>query len=394
MVRYPLRDEVAVVGVGTTPYVRSGGHLSKGRLAVDAVIAALEDSGLRREQVDGLSGGALQVSPQYVQEGVGIPHLKWWSTPPMPASLPFLEAAQAVFSGSCSVAIAYHAQLRPPSRGLPVDDQRARSEDPLRTADLHYHNQYYDVYQSRPLSYAGYMGRYIHEFSASRETFGKIALNSRSYAIDNDHACARNQLELSDYLESPMIRDPMCLLDMDYAVDGGDAFVLTTRTQAEEWGLPHVILHAAAYGSTQHPEVDKYQTIRDVGQDYAARILWQRATLSLDDIDLLYPYDGFTVIALRWLEAFGFCKFGDGANLVDESWSSKRGRLMIKGKVPMNTHGGSLSEGATQGAGHIREAIVQLRGSAGARQHPAKSALLGIGGLFFNSVALILRTSD
>lgn len=393
-VYYPIRDEIAVVGVGTTPYVRSGGSLSKGRLAVDAVIAALEDSGLEREQIDGLAGGSLQASPQYVQEGVGIPHLTWWSTPPLPASLPFLEAAQAVFSGSCSVAVAYHSQLRPPSRQSSDVDRSMRSEDALRIADLHSHNQYYDVYGTRPLAYAGYMRRYMHEFEVGRECFGKLALNSRSHARENEHTCARAELTLSDYLSSPIVRDPMCLLDMDYAVDGGDAFVLTTRATAESWGIPHVVLHAAAYGSHEHPEADKYRTIHSIGQELAMRTLWQRSELALDEMDLLYPYDGFTIIALRWLESFGCCKTGEGPDLVARSWSDPDSQVRINNKVPVNTHGGSLSEGATQGAGHIREAIVQLRGSAGPRQVPAKTALLGVGGLFFNSVALILRSQN
>jgi acetyl-CoA acetyltransferase len=65
---------------------------------------------------------------------------------------------------------------------------------------------------------------------------------------------------------------------------------------------------------------------------------------------------------------------------------------MIEGRIPVNPHGGSLSEGATRGSGHIREAVMQLRGDAEARQVPgARNALIGCGGFFFNSQGAVLR---
>src|SRR5208282_497789 len=75
-------------------------------------------------------------------------------------------------------------------------------------------------------------------------------------------------------------------------------------------------------------------------------------------------------------------------------WSSDvcSSDLAIKGRVPVNTHGGSLSEGGSQGAGHLREAVTQLRGQAGRRQVPgAQVALLTPGGFFFNAQGLVLR---
>jgi acetyl-CoA acetyltransferase len=129
------------------------------------------------------------------------------------------------------------------------------------------------------------------------------------------------------------------------------------------------------------------------GQTVAAEQLWARSDAKLEDMDLFYAYDGFTIIALSWFEQLGWCGIGEAGDFLDEHWREDQSRIMINGRVPVNTHGGSLSEGGSQGSGFIREAVQQLRGSAGERQiDGARTALLGVGGFFFNSQAAILRT--
>jgi acetyl-CoA acetyltransferase len=109
-------------------------------------------------------------------------------------------------------------------------------------------------------------------------------------------------------------------------------------------------------------------------------------------MDVVLPYDGFTIIALCWLENLGYCKPGEAGPFLESHWDESQGRVLIDGRIPLNPHGGSLSEGATQGAGHVREAVVQLRGQAGVRQVPgAAAALVALGGFFFNAAALVLR---
>lgn len=128
------------------------------------------------------------------------------------------------------------------------------------------------------------------------------------------------------------------------------------------------------------------------GQLVAARALQERSDLWIDDVDVFLPYDGFTVITLRCFEVYGFCHDGEAGDLLAENWDEEQGRVLLKGRVPVNPHGGSLSEGGSQGAGHVREAVLQLRGDAGPRQVPdARSALLTPGGMFFNAQGLVLR---
>ena len=97
-------------------------------------------------------------------------------------------------------------------------------------------------------------------------------------------------------------------------------------------------------------------------------------------------------MALRCFESYGFCGPGEAGAFLADNWDADQNRIMIKGRVPVNTHGGSLSEGGSQGAGHLREAVTQLRGQPGHRQVPgAQAALLTPGGFFFNAQALVLR---
>ena len=97
-------------------------------------------------------------------------------------------------------------------------------------------------------------------------------------------------------------------------------------------------------------------------------------------------------IALAWFENVGYCGRGEGGAFVAQHWVEAEQRIVIDGRIPVNTHGGSLSEGGTQGAGHLYEACLQLRGEAGPRQVPgAEVALVTPGGYYFNSQGFLLR---
>ena len=107
---------------------------------------------------------------------------------------------------------------------------------------------------------------------------------------------------------------------------------------------------------------------------------------------MYFPYDGFTIITLGWLENTGWCGPGEAGGLLADSWDEAAGRALLRGRVPINPHGGALSEGGTQGSGHLREAVLQLQGRAGARQvADAETALVTPGGFFFNSQGAVLR---
>jgi acetyl-CoA acetyltransferase len=240
-------------------------------------------------------------------------------------------------------------------------------------------------------AYAAWASRYIHEYGATREPFGRIAINGRTGAAHNELAAMRAPLTLADYLEARMVREPLCMLDMDVPVDGADAFVLTGAGRARSLPQPRVLIHAATVGLVDANDEDQASLQRH-GQHVVVRALRERSELWLDDVDVYFPYDGFTIITLGWLENTGWCRPGGAAKFIAEHWDETANRLLIRGRIPVNPHGGSLSEGATRGTGHLREAVMQLRGQAGARQVPgARTALVTPGGFFFNSQGAVLR---
>ena len=191
-----------------------------------------------------------------------------------------------------------------------------------------------------------------------------------------------------------MIREPLCLLDMDVPVDGADAFVLTSAERTKS--LPHVpvLFHAATVGLVEHNDEDQLPSLARHGQHVVVEALRAKSDLWLDDVDVYMPYDGFSIITLGWIENTGWCGPGKASTFIAQHWDPVANRIMINGRIPVNPHGGSLSEGATRGTGHMREAVVQLRGDADARQvSGAKTALVTPGGFFFNSQGAILRVA-
>jgi acetyl-CoA acetyltransferase len=185
------------------------------------------------------------------------------------------------------------------------------------------------------------------------------------------------------------------MLDMEFPVDGADAFVVTTAERARD--LPHrrVLIHAAVAGQTDRTAEENLRDVDHSSQEVVGRRLWDVSELTIDDVDVYYPFDGFTITTLKWFEDIGYCGRGEAGQFLDDHWDAASGRIVINGRIPVNSHGGNMSEGASQGSGHIREAVQQLRGDAGQRQvHGARVALATLGGFFFTPGGLILRAAE
>ena len=386
--RNPVKDQIAIVGLGTTPFAREITGRTPGSLALEACKNAVLDAGLTAADIDGICGSTI-VNAAYVQSGLGIPKIRWWANVPVPFTAHMIEGMNAVFSGACTTALLYHAVYRNPSisRSAANDPFRARAGGAgLGGAEVNPDSL------SGVMGYPAWAGRYLHEFGAKREHLGLVAINNRTNASMNEHAPLRHPISMEDYLNARMIRWPLGMLDMDLPIDGADAFVVTTAERARDLAKKPVYIHAATVGQTDRPEEELTTDLRHTGQNVVLEALWDKSDLKLEDTDVFFPYDGFTIITLRWIENVGYCGIGEAGAFLESHWDKQANRAMIHGRVPMNTHGGSLSEGGTQGSGHFREAAAQLRGEAGDRQAPeCKMALLTPGGFFFNSGGAILR---
>jgi acetyl-CoA acetyltransferase len=184
------------------------------------------------------------------------------------------------------------------------------------------------------------------------------------------------------------------MLDMDVPVDGADAFVITTAERARDLALPPVLVHACTNGMIAQNEEDQTPSLRHHGQFPVLDSLRAKSDIWIEDIDVFFPYDGFSFITVSWFENAGWCGPGEARAFFEEHWDEKENRLLINRRIPVNPHGGALSEGGTQGSGHTREAIHQLQGLAGDRQvEDASRALLLLGGFFFNAQGAVFRTA-
>jgi acetyl-CoA acetyltransferase len=175
-------------------------------------------------------------------------------------------------------------------------------------------------------------------------------------------------------------------------VDGADAFIITTTERARDLPLPPVVIQAVALGMVDKNVEDQAVGLEHHGQQVTVRALKTKSDFWIDDCDVYFPYDGFTIITLNWIENAGWCGRGEAGAFLEQHWDAEHQRVLINGRIPVNPHGGSLSEGATQGSGHLREAVHQLQGVAGARQvADAQRAIVTAGGFFFNAQGVTLR---
>jgi acetyl-CoA acetyltransferase len=381
-------DRIAIVGVGTTPYTRHGGK-SLRRLTLEAGMAAIRDAGLSARDVDGIVGSTSTIDAHAVQSGLGIPEVSWSVNVRIPFTAMVIQATNAIHAGVCHTVLAYHATYRTggTSRTAAEDPLRARLGPGLNSPDPD------PDLVTAPVGHATWTRRYLDEFGAKREHLGYIALNGRSNARHNPHAALQTPLTMEEYLSAKPLRAPLSKFDMDYPVDGGEAFIITAVERAKSLPHPPVLVHAATQGVLGYSSVDQIHDLRYTGQDVAMRHLWERSDVSLSDVNLFLPYDGFTIISLKWLEAVGYCGIGEAGPFVADHWNQATQRIEIDGRIPLNTHGGGLSEGGVQGANHVREAVVQLRGQAGDRQVvAADTALVTLGTFFHNAGGMILRT--
>ena len=387
--RFPARDQVAIVGVGTTPFSRDAGK-SDVALAVEACKNAIRDAGLTKNDIDGIS--ATMLPAQVVQAALGIPEITYFVNSFPTFAQQIVNAMNAVFAGVCDTVLCYHNVAVSPY------NSKAAAADPFRVRNagggIGRPPSPWPDSIAFPPSYAAWANRYFHEFDARREYLGYIAINSRTNALRNEHAVVRTPMTMEDYLAAPMVRPPLFgRLDMDIPVDGADAFVVTTVDRARDLPNKPVLIHAGVLGQTNNTVEENLPDLEQTAHQVTMNALWAQSELTLDDIDLFQPYDGFTFICLKWFENVGYCGVGEAGPFIEDNWDKEQNRIVINGRVLANTHGGSLSDGGTQGSGHIREAVLQLQGKAGNHQvQGVRSALLPVGGFFPYTGGFVLRT--
>jgi acetyl-CoA acetyltransferase len=398
MARNPLQDTIAVVGVGSTPYGRDlqCSHLS---LGLEASIAAIRDAGIDRKTIDGICGSGMTPLAQgqagflSLQGALAIDRITWGLNSWLGSA--FVYAALAVFSGICDTCLVVQTYMREPGMS------RSAAADPFRRALGKFGDVGGDigsrdfakrwVHSGEP--YAAWMRRYMHDYGVGKDAFAYMAVNNRSHAARNPSAVMRNPVTLDDYHSSRVIWDPMQMLDMDVPVDCAEAHIITTAERAKD--LPHkpVYIHAASLGGTRIGEYYENSLGWTENSHWvAAKGLWDRSELKLPDVDIFFPYDGYTIDAIGVVEAVGYCAPGEAGAFLAENFDPVSQTLRLNGRTEVTTHGGGLGLGRAGGANFYSEAVRQLRGDQGTRQvADAKAALINIGSFFHDPSAVMLR---
>ena len=285
--RNPMKDRVAIAGAASTGFQPRNTDRSQASYVAQACKAVLDQCGLTPRDVDGLCG-SLPAAPA-VQSMLGIPEVTWFANPMIPFGNHLAAAASAVYSGLCEVVLAYHGAYRMAwNTGSALRDPFRRGVAFGAGATVPPESVIGSV------GYTAWASRYIHEFDVPRKSLGYVAVNSRTNAMANPGAAMRAPLTMEDYLAARMIRSPLCLYDMDVAVDGGDAFIITTAERARDLRLPPVLVNAIVLGMTDKNVEDQAPGLRHHGQQVTVEALRAKSDFWIDDIDVYFPYDGFS----------------------------------------------------------------------------------------------------
>ena len=201
----------------------------------------------------------------------------------------------------------------------------------------------------------------------------------------------RTPITMEDYLESRMIVEPLCLFDCCLETDAAIAVVVTSAERARDLRQRPVLVSGAVWGGGQNVFSNHHVDLTVTAAADTSPRLYEMAGVGPADIDVACLYDAFTPLVLLQLEDYGFCKKGEAPDFMRE------GHAVKGGSMPVNPHGGHLSEGYVHGLNHVAEAVQQLRGDAGERQTPGAEVALSTGqpGLVAGTMsALILRRGD
>jgi acetyl-CoA acetyltransferase len=229
---------------------------------------------------------------------------------------------------------------------------------------------------------------YMDAYGVGAEDLGRIAIQQRANAALSPRAMMRAPLTMEDYLASRWIVEPFRLFDCCLETDAAVALVVTSAERARDLAQVPVLISGATYGSGHTWYSNHRADWTTTAAAVMSKRLYAMAGLGPGDVDVAELYDAFTPLVLLQLEDYGFCAKGEAAALV------AGGTTALGGRLPVNTHGGHLSEGYVHGLNHAIEAVSQLRWAAGDRQVPGAEVALSTGQPGYvagSSSAVILR---
>ncbi|HVV74544.1 MAG TPA: thiolase family protein [Mycobacteriales bacterium] len=374
---FTARNKVAIVGYAQSQIVR---HADKplGAIAIETARSAIGDAGLSVEQVDGFVASSMfpNAGGHAIEDGRSIVTTDWMAqnlgvSPrysagfqgygQLPGSVAM--AVNAIASGAAEYVL-LHRALHNPKGSYNANPMTSVGGPMQWTAPL----GFFGPVSTIGLTYNEYLQRY----GAKRESMAHVVVEARkngarlpwSYWYDKP-------LTVDEYLDAPLVSDPICRLDCDIPVSGVAAFVLTTAERARD--LPHPPVFVAGFAG-QSPPTRRLQThwplddMIDLGSGLADR-LWSSAGLGPRDVDLPQLYDGFSPFIYFWLETLGFCERGTAHEFVTAGGIDSDS----PDGLPILSSGGALGNGRMHGVPQMLECYLQLSRRAGDRQRERAS---------------------
>jgi acetyl-CoA acetyltransferase len=370
MAREILERRAAITGVGMSAAGRNLGKTAI-ELTIDAILAAVEHAGISIDEIDGLctmpgmseSPGMAPVPLREIKNALGL-RLNWFSSiQEGPAQMSaIMNPVMWVAAGQARHVLSYRTSTQYSAISKNVAEPRPEGAPAKR----------WNGWQSWAFPFNALSPIYVNaiitrvrmdRYGLTREQLGAWAVNCRANAQHNPAAIYRTPLTLDDYLSSRMISDPLCLFDCDAPIDSSVAVIVSSMDAARDLRHPPLRVEAMSGALYGKDSWDQFDDLAAMASRDTAKHLWERTDLKPTDIQLANVYDGFSIQALAWIEALGFCGEGESGAFIEGGR-----RIALNGETPMNTGGGQLSGGRQQGFGLLAETCLQLWGEAGERQ--------------------------
>lgn len=356
--RRDVHDIAAIIGIGHTDWPKDYARVRKGEKPFDsygygavALQRALADANISREEIDGLivshmayerAGELFGISPRWGGSGGVVDGI--------------FEACMAIACGFAEVVALVDGTDQ---RSAQVQYGGPEAMGGGGMLSYVYHAPW--GLTSQGALYALMHRRYMELTGSTSEDLGQVAVSQRQWAMENPSAVMRKALTLADYVAADFIAEPLRLYDYCLINDGGNAIIIAEQDRARQLtdrAVPIVALGRADMNedaTTLKPRlIDFYRPAHRL----VAQQIYESAGLGPTDIDGLLIYDSFSCHVFYALEGFGFCEQGDAGAFIRETGIGPGGRL------PINSHGGHLSESYMQGWSHQLEAVRRLRGEA------------------------------
>ncbi|HET6873332.1 MAG TPA: lipid-transfer protein [Acidimicrobiales bacterium] len=390
--------EVAVVGVGMHPWGKWGRNFVGYGLA--AARAAMDDAGVSWPDIQFVVGGETVRNGYggYVAGSTMARALGWNGArvatcyAACASGSAAIEAARTrILAGLCDLALVVGADTTPKGFLAPNAGERWDDPDWLR---------FRLVGATNPAFFGMYARRRMDLYGAGPGDFAMVKVKNARHGLHNPNARYRAEVKPEDVMASPVVSDPLRLLDICATSDGGAAVVLASMEKARQLGRADVRIKAVSTVTPRFPNTAL--DLPDIATDSAASVAppelgfrpsiaaaaYEEAGLGPADLSMAEVYDLSTALELDWYEDIGLCQPGEAEKLLHE------GVTTIGGRVPVNPSGGLACFGEAvpaQAIAQVCEVSWQLRGQAGPRQIEGAQVGLTINqGLFGHGSCVIL----